>query len=247
MTGENEREDKLLGGMLSYVMRGKETVSFQQLSKDLNFMERTTSWRNSWKKLLNDKKFIEIAEGTSVFTGECRLTQAGKDHAATPEYEEYMKELNFVPQTNEEHQARIKKGLKTDKAIAIFELLLKHAPLKRTELSKILHCNDRQHKFSYGLKDLKEKGIAESAGKGMGYRLSDKAFLTPEDRPDTVIVDPKVFEEGEKVIESKKRSSPEKSKPKDEENEPNGARTKKKQRKDVKSELVCDCYDGKEF
>lgn len=203
MTGTDEREDKLLGAMLGHEMHGKATVSFMQLAKDLKFMERTTTWRNSWKALMNDKKYIEVVDGKSVFTSECRMTQAGKDHASTPEYEDFLKELNFIPQTNEDHHDHIKKRLKNAKGVAIFDLLLAHGSLSRKELSTILQCNDRQHLFSNGLKDLKAMGYVEKDKK---FRLSDKAFLDPHDRPETVPVDAKVLEEGAKVVESKKRS-----------------------------------------
>lgn len=207
MPGAEERENMLLGCMLEHVMRGKDTVSFKQLSKDLSFMDRTTSWRDSWKILLNKKQFIEIQQGASVFTGECRLTKAGKDHAATPKYLEYVKENHFTPQTNDEHQARIKKRLKNDRGREIFDLLLTHGSLSRKELSTILHCNDRQHKFSYGLQDLKTRALVEadeSAGKAK-LRLSNKAFLSPGDRPVTVDVDPMVLQEGALTIEKNKR------------------------------------------
>ena len=68
MPGENEREDKLLGAMMSYLMNGKDSVSFEQLAKDLDFMVRTKSWRSSWKALVEDKKFVEpVNPGSSTF------------------------------------------------------------------------------------------------------------------------------------------------------------------------------------
>lgn len=96
------REDKLLGAMLAYEMKGKHTASFVQLSRDLDFHERTKIWRSSWKSLMDDRGFIELAAGaSSVFNGECLMTQAGKEHAATDEYREFIKEMDFVPQDNE--------------------------------------------------------------------------------------------------------------------------------------------------
>lgn len=203
--GSEEREDKLLAGMMSYLMDGKDSVSFLQLSKDLDFMERTKSWRNSWKVLLDDKKFIEpVDPSSSTFTGDHKLTQAGKDHASTPEYVEYLKDLNFVAQSNEEHQDRIKKRLKNEKAVQIFDLLLKHGSLGRTELSTLLHCNDRSHKFSYGLQGLRKKGYVEMRDKK--FRLTDAAFKHPSDRPEPVEVDAKDMADGKAYIESKKIS-----------------------------------------
>ena len=193
---------------MSYIMKGKDSVSFKQLSKDLGFMERTKTWRNSWRALLETKKLIEpIEAGASVFTGEFQLTAAGKEHASTPEYKEYLQELNFCPQSNTEHQERIKKRLVNKKAIQIFDLLTKHGSLSRKELSVLLKCNDRSHNFSYGLQDLREnkKLVEKDGGK---FRLTDEAFLDPDsDRPEPVAVDPNDLAEGEAHIASKKRSS----------------------------------------
>jgi hypothetical protein len=237
MTGSVAREDKLLGVMLGHIMQGRETVSFTQLSEDLGFMDRTTSWRNSWKVLFDDKKFVELAEGgKSIFKDECRMTQAGKDHAATPEYLEFMKELNFVPKTNKDHQARLKKRMLNDRAVQIFELLLKHGPLSRRELSSMLHCNDRQHKFSYGLKDLKTKNLVEVVevdGKKK-LILSDKAFRSPEDRPKAVPIDPTILEEGVRAVESKKRSAGKMSEEAKEGNDGKKHSKEKKSKKEAK-------------
>lgn len=115
MAKDQEREDKLLGAVMSYLINGKSSVTFKLLAKNLDFMERTTTWRNSWRTLIETKGFIApIQAGASVFTGEHQMTEAGKTHASTPEYEEYLKELNFCPQTNQEHQERIKKRLSSD-------------------------------------------------------------------------------------------------------------------------------------
>mmetsp|Transcript_14135 Transcript_14135/g.30819 ORF Transcript_14135/g.30819 Transcript_14135/m.30819 type:complete len:257 (-) Transcript_14135:14-784(-) len=205
-----EREDKLLGAMLAYEMRNKPTVSFRQLSKDLNFMERTKTWRDAWEALMQEKNFIEIAKsGGSMYTGPCQLTAKGKEYAATPEYLEYQKELNFVPQDNEAHQASLKKRFTNNHARSIFDLLLKHGSLSRKELATLLRCNDRSHGFSYGLKDLKGREIVEadesSSMKG-ALRLSDKAFMDPSDRPEeATAVEPKLLEEAQEAIQSKKK------------------------------------------
>jgi len=205
MPSDEERVDKLLGGMMSYVLRGTEAVSFEQLSKDLGFMVRTTSWRNSWKKLISDLQFIEAVDpGAAVFTTDHRLTEAGKKHASTPEYEAFLKELNFVPQSNEEHQERIKKRLLNDKAVQIFDLLLQYGSLGRKELSTLLHCNDRQHKFSYGLKDLRTKNLVEKNNNM--FSLTDGAFLDPsKDRPEPIVLDPELLVQGEAIVQSKKK------------------------------------------
>jgi len=210
---DEAKEDQLLGAMMSYNMRGIETVSFAQLAKDLDFMERTKSWRNAWKHLAEDTGFIESAEGatSTSYTGGYRVTAEGKKHGSTPEYEEYLKELNFVPASNEQHQEHIKKRLLNKYAVKIFELLLKYGSLTRMELAMLIGCNDRMHNFSYGLQDLvKVKNLVEQDSAGTNkskLRLSDKAFLKPEDRPDPEDIDEAMLEEGKKKIEAKKHAA----------------------------------------
>lgn len=207
MPGDIEREDKLLGALMSYLMKDTDSVSFEQLAKDLDFMVRTKSWRSSWKALIDDKKFIEpVDPGLSTFTSDHKLTQAGKDHASTPEYKEYLKELNFVPQSNEEHQERIKNRLINTKGSEIFDFLIKYGSLTRQELSTLCKVNDRSHKFSYALQDLvTKKKLVEKTGSKL--QLTDAAFLDPSDRPAPVALDPTDLAEGKAHIESKKRKT----------------------------------------
>ena len=95
---------------------------------------------------MEEKGFIEPVEGSnSRFTSDHQLTQAGKDYASTPEYEEYLREMNFQPSTNEEHQERIKKRLLNKTAVQIFDLLMKYGSLTRKELATIVGMNDRSH------------------------------------------------------------------------------------------------------
>jgi hypothetical protein len=189
---------------MSYLMKEKDSVSFEQLSKDLDFMVRTKSWRSSWRTLVEDKKFIEpVDPSSSMFTAEHKLTQAGKDHASTPEYKEYLKELNFVPQSNEEHQKRIKNRLINAKGREIFHLLCNHGSLTRKELSTLCKVNDRSHQFSYGLQDLRTKNYVEKNDNK--FRLTDAAFLDASDRPEPVAVEPEDLAAGKAQIESKTR------------------------------------------
>lgn len=99
-----------------------------------------------------------------------------------------------------------KKKLLNDRARDIFDMLMKHGSLARSEMATILKVNDRGHAFSYGLKDLKTKNLLTADGKKV--RLSDEAFLSPENRTETVDVDPEVIEKGRAIIEGnmKKRS-----------------------------------------
>jgi hypothetical protein len=231
-SGSNDREDKLLGAMMTYLMQGKTGVSFKQLSNDLNFMERTKSWRESWRILVENKHFLAPADGcSSTYTGDHELTQAGKDHASTPEYQEYLKELNFQPASNKEHQASLKKRLQKPKAKVIFDLLLQYGTLTRTELSNIIGMNDRSHSFSYGLQELVQKELVEvaSTGKdGQKRRLADKAFLNPDDdRPIPEELDPELLKAGTQKISDHKRKT-------DSDSDEDGSKKKKKKKKSKK-------------
>ena len=109
-------EEKFIGAMLKYEMHGKDTTTFTQLSKDFGFMDRSKGPRKMWLNLI-DRDLIEPTEGSkSVYTGDYKLTTKGKDLGATPEYLAFVAEMNFVPEDNEQHQERIKKKLKNDKA-----------------------------------------------------------------------------------------------------------------------------------
>ena len=202
----SENEAKLLGAMLQYEMRGKDTVSFRQLSKVLGFMERTKGWRNAWKQLMEGKKPIEIAEGNAMYTEECRMTKAGKDSASTPESLEFVMEQNFVPQTNEEYQEGFQERFKKiflRRKVDAFIRRLAHGPVSREEVVTLFKLFiDRSHQFSDHLEDLKTKGYIKQSGSK--HRLADKSFLKPEDRPDTVDVDAMKLEEGKLAVESQK-------------------------------------------
>lgn len=110
---------------------------------------------------------------------------------ATDEYNENTKHLIVVRKSTQDHQEIIKNGLcaKNKKfSVHIFDLLQEYGPLTRYELAAIIGTSDRSYGFSYGFQELKmTRGYIEKdegAGKGK-LRLSNKAFLKPEDRPET--------------------------------------------------------------
>lgn len=192
--GNAGKENQLLANMMRGILRGKDVTSFKKTAIDLDFMERTKTWRTAWKSLI-DEGFIEACDaGSSTFTSNHQLTQKGKDHASTDEYNEHIKDMTFQPSTNEEHHARIKKRLINIRGAEIFDLLLEHGSLSRNELSGILGVSDRTHKFSYALQQLKQKEYVESDGKKK-FHLSDKSFLSPEDRLEFKPSDQKVITE----------------------------------------------------
>lgn len=191
-----ERESKLLGNLMQHLLNGEEGgVSFRQCSKDMDFMERTKTYRTSWTTLI-DEGCIEASDsgGGAVYTGNYKLTQKGKDYATTPEYKEYLKDLAFVPKTNEEHHERIKKRLKWQKyGSMIIDLLLEHGALTRKELAAICGIVDRSHAFSYAIQELnteKGKGYIERLSNCKEFVLTPKSFVAGSMPNPRVLPDP---------------------------------------------------------
>ena len=102
-----------------------------------------------------------------------------------------LKDLNFVAQSNEDHQQRLKKRMINETGPKIFDLLLKYGSLRRLELAGLLETCEGSHKFSYALKDLRDKGLVDVASKTSKItklKLTDDAFLNAsEDRPKDTI------------------------------------------------------------
>lgn len=177
----------ILAIMLQHRMNDKYNLNFEDIAKDLGVHERNKSWRVVWTAAKDDG-YVEASKSGKGF----EMTQKWIDFGATDEYKEYVKDMAFVPATKEEHQARIKKRFKCTKSTAIFETLEKYGSLTRHELAGLLGQKDRSHAFSYSLQEVKMKmGLAEvdpdakgKQTKGSKLRLSDKAYLKPEDRPD---------------------------------------------------------------
>lgn len=211
-----DREIAFLTKMMEHHMAGRDGVGYETLRLELNIGQRVKSQLAAWKNLI-DSGYIEVNSGR-----EYKLSQKGLDLAATPEYKEYIKDLNIVSATNDDHQARIKKHLNPKhkkRATQIFDFLVQYGSLTALELAALVGTKRGSHAFSYGLKELKEKGYIEIESnpirktRGKMLRLSDKAFLKPEDRPQPESVDS--VELAKKVEEN---SSPRK----------NGGDTKKK-------------------
>ncbi len=191
---EQDRREKLLNAVMCHRIKGNTSVTFTQIAMDLGFDERLTKWRKSWCALILDDGFIAPVEGSppSMYTADHQLTEKGKNHG---------------PQSNQEHQERIKKRLLNDKAIQIFDWLLMYGSLGRNELALLLQCASGQHNFSYGLKDLRDRRFVDKNDRGKFY-LTDKAFLDPtKDRPVPMELDPSLLEERAASYESKKRNN----------------------------------------
>ena len=189
-------------------MAGTTSVAYERLRVELGIGLRVKSQVAAWKALQDDG-YIEPANGKDF-----QLTQKGLDFAATPEYTAYIKDLNIVSLTNEDHQARIKKHLcekHRKRGVEIFDHLAKHGSLTANELAALVGTKRGTHKFSYALKELKDKGYVEIDSaptrkvKGKLLRLSDRAFLKPEDRVETEAIDTDMLTKALKDNAARKR------------------------------------------
>lgn len=200
-TNNSSKEDeaKLLGFFLQYHMEERTEITFEIAAVDLDCHKSNNRWRAVWKSL-KEQELIEAVTSGKGF----HITQKGIDSAATDEYKEFVKDMNFVAATNQEHQERLKKRFKRKKASLLFDLLLKYGSLTRYELAGLAGEKDRSHNFSYSLQELrKQKKLVEvdpnsKGSKGKKLRLSDKAFLTPGDRPEPELLEDKVLEKAVK-------------------------------------------------
>ena len=243
--GDSTKEDeaKLLGIFLQYHMDERVDVTFEVAAVDLDCHKSNNRWRAVWKSI-KDSGLIETASSGKGY----QITTKGIESASTPEYREFMKEKNFVPATNEQHQERLKKRFKQKKSSAIFDLLLKHGSLSRYELAGLLGEKDRSHSFSYSLQELvKLKKFVENdpdcSGKRKKFRLSDKAFLKAEDRPQPEELDAGVLAKAVEENAAPRTIISNKSKPKVADlNERNGKVDSKvsTKNKSKKSEKNCD-------
>jgi len=185
-----EKEMAFLGKMLEYHMEGNDAISYERLRLDFDIGHRVKSQLAAHKALITDG-YIEpsVSGGKSDY----RITQKGRDLAATDEYKEFLKDSQFVPTTNEEKHDKIKKRLKYKKrGPHIFDLLMQYGSLTAVELAALLCTQRGTHQFSYAVKELRDKKYAEAdpaVGKGK-LRLADLVFLKPEDRPEPEVIDP---------------------------------------------------------
>jgi hypothetical protein len=206
-----EREIKFLTKMMEREMRGdKEGVTYEMLRVELNIGQRVKSQMDAWKNLIN-VGYIELKSGKQY-----TLTSKGLDLVASPEYKEYIKDLNIVSATNEDHQNRIKKHLSPKHqrhAIKIFDFLQQYGSLTTLELAALCGTKRGSHGFSYGLQELKNKNYIEDdptanrKGKGKMLRLSDKAFLTAADRPTPESIDTEELAKAVELNMGRKRGS----------------------------------------
>lgn len=162
---------------------------------------KNTGWRNEWRNLI-EQRFVQPSSkpesgqnGNGVFTAPYELTETGEEKAGSPEQKEMKRLMEATVSTTQEEHARIRKLCLNNRAVQIFDLLLKHGSLTRKELAATIGISDRGAPFSYGLRHLKRLGYivvdVNHAVRGRKLlKLSDKAFLDPKDRPEPIQIDP---------------------------------------------------------
>ena len=186
-----DRKMTILGKMLEYHMIGNDCVTYELLRIDLNIGKRAKSWGLGWKAL-REEGLVEACSNAE-YKG-YQMTQRGKEQAATDEYREYLKESSYVPMSNKEKHERIKKRLMWQiYGRRIFDLLLKHGALTIEELAAIVGVKRGAHKFSFAVKELKDKFYIENITNFPNdhcekIHLSDACFLKPEDRPEAIVL-----------------------------------------------------------
>jgi len=167
--------------------------------------DHNTPWRKEWRNLIKDGFIKEASSkslsgssenggGNGIFTSRYELTEKGEDHCGCPRLRAMKLDIETKAKTSAEQHDKIRKLCMNNRAVDIFDLLLKHGSLTRRELAATVGISDRGAPFSYGLRQLKKLGyivvdekIAKRGKKSL--MLSDKAFLDPKDRPEPVITD----------------------------------------------------------
>lgn len=193
--------DALLATMVSVQMKRNHcSISFVSIMKTRKMNDRNTTWRNEWRSMIEKGLIHPSGDDTTAgsggtFTSNYELTEQGEDRAvSTPAQKEAKRLLELQPKTTEEEHARIRKICMNNRTVQIFDLLLKHGKLTRKELAATIGISDRGAPFSYGLRQLKELGyvLVDKTSSLKGRKvlmISNKAFLDPKDRPETIPID----------------------------------------------------------
>ena len=117
--------------------------------------------------------------------------------------------------TTAEMHDHIRQLCMNNRAVQIFDLLLKHGSMTRRELAATIGINDRGKTFFYGLQQLRRLGyiVVDEKVSKRGRQLlvlSDKSFMDPKDRPEPIPIDSKMMSANiEKVYGNDKSSDDE--------------------------------------
>lgn len=168
--GTNPKEKtKTILSKLAFYHFFQKSVTFDQISRECGYHQRTTSWLAVWKD-------IKSAGLVTKEDGGYRLTEEGFKASGARRH---------CPKTNEEHHSMIKSYLSL-KGQQIFDILLKSdCPQYHKDIASALNVHHRSHAFSYGLKRLRELEIVRSVNVRDGgnkmkqcLKLSNRAYLS---------------------------------------------------------------------
>jgi hypothetical protein len=226
---DQEKPMKALGLMLEYKMNDIGPINFEtNLCVDLTLHPRTKTIISVWKYMKEDGLIVE--EKSSSSKNRWVISDKGVDLAKTPEYEEYLKDKMFQPKTTEEHFSHMKRkilGMKKKSSgmtksernlgkteILIYYKLKEYGPLNKKVLAGLLGVKQGTWGFFYAIKELQRlKYIEQDPSDKTKIRLSDRAFMRPEDRPEPKDLDLKTLEEAIKYATTRNRDDPTLSKP----------------------------------
>lgn len=206
----NDRMDQILGLMLKRKMEEEDTILYQEVRDTFGFAPKNKHWDACWKAL-REEGLIEACNGGAATSDRHRLTEAGLARVKTPEFEAYMREMAIVPQSNEEHQARLKKRFKNKYGEKIFGFLVEWGSLSKKELAALCGVREGSHGFFYGHQQLVKMKLIEAdptspKGKAKKLRLADAAFLKSHNRPVPIKTDTKKLAEVVERDESGRKS-----------------------------------------
>ena len=187
--------------MAARLKRNKSSISFEAMMEIRKMNNRNTGWRNEWRNLIGDG-YIQPSKstkggGTAIFTSDYELTEKGEDRVGSPDQKKLKELMDATVNTTEEQHARIREICMNNRAVQIFDVLLKHGSLTRKELAATIGISDRGAPFSYGLRQLKHHGFIVNDetknGRVKYLMVSDAAFINPKDRPEPILIDPNVM------------------------------------------------------
>lgn len=172
-------DEKILTGMVYYNYKiGGNSVKVDKIEKECGVGQRNKNFRTAWNDLVAMGHIVKSNDGNGY-----QLSEQGQALAATYDPTGAMQ----PPATSQAFVDRIKSRLK-GKGAEIFDLYLRYCTMTRKEAAALLGCNDRSHKFSYGMQSLRidkneyleVDGVNSSKGHQM-LILTERAFFNKEE------------------------------------------------------------------
>ena len=166
-------DEKILTAMVYYNYKvGGDSVKVDKIEKECGVGQRNKNFRTAFNDLVAMGHILKSNDGY-------QLSERGEALAATYDPTGAMQ----PPTTSQAFVDRLKSRLK-DKGGDILDLYLKYGTMTRKQAAALLGCNDRSHKFSYGMQSLRiEKNEyleIDGANSTKGHQvlvLTDRAFF----------------------------------------------------------------------